>query len=101
MKDVGVSTEDLIEVYILYIRSVVEYCVVWHSCLAKELRNSLEIVRKPALQLYLVKTISVMQKLWKCVDWNHFSKKRRYVPILCSKMPETPCTERHIPIEQK
>ena len=54
LKYAGVSTEDLIEVYILFIRSVVEYCaVVWHSSLTVELRNSLEMIQKTCLKVIL------------------------------------------------
>ena len=54
LKYVGVSTEDLIDIYILYIRSILEYCaVVWHSRLTVELINSLERVQKICLKVIL------------------------------------------------
>ena len=47
LKYVGVSTEDLLDVYVLFIRSIVEYCaVVWHSSLTSEQSNSLEMIQK-------------------------------------------------------
>ena len=43
LKYAGVPKEDLITVYILYIRSLLEYCsVVWHSTLNDEQCNNLE-----------------------------------------------------------
>ena len=37
LKYIGVSIEDLLDIYILHIRSVLEYCsVVWHSRLTLE-----------------------------------------------------------------
>ena len=46
--------EDMINIYVLYIRSVVEYSsVVWHSSLTQEDSNSLERVQKTALRIIL------------------------------------------------
>ena len=54
LKYVGVSTEDLLDIFVLYIRSVVEYCaVVWHSSLTVEQMNSLEMVQKTCLRVIL------------------------------------------------
>ena len=54
LKYVGVSLEDLIEIYVLFIRSIVEYCaVVWHSSLTVELVNTLERVQKICLKVIL------------------------------------------------
>ena len=47
LKYVGVKIEDLIEVYILYIRSLTEYCsVVFHSRLTVEDSDILERIQK-------------------------------------------------------
>ena len=54
LKYVGVKIEDLIEVYILYIRSVTEYCsVVFHSRLTVEDSDSLERIQKCCLRIIL------------------------------------------------
>ena len=54
LKYVGVCTEDLIDIYVLFIRSIVEYCaVVWHSSLTVELVGNLERVQKICLKLIL------------------------------------------------
>ena len=43
LKYVGVSTDDLLDIYILFIRSVVEYCaVVFHSSLTQQQSGKLE-----------------------------------------------------------
>ena len=43
LKYVGVSTEDLLELYCLHIRSLTEYCsTVFHSSLSIRLSNKLE-----------------------------------------------------------
>ena len=50
----NVSIEDLVEIYLLYIRSVVEQsAVVWHSSLSKGEQLDLERVQKVALRLIL------------------------------------------------
>ena len=54
LKYAGVSEEDLITVFILYIRSLLEYCsVVWHSTLTAEMSNSIERVQKLCLKIIL------------------------------------------------
>ena len=54
LKYVGVNTDDLIEIYILFIRSIVEYCsVVYHSSLTVEQTNKLEKIQKTCLKVIL------------------------------------------------
>ena len=50
----GLPTEELVNIYVLYIRSVVENCaVVWHSSLTVENETCLERVQKAALRIIL------------------------------------------------
>ena len=52
LKYVGTPTKDLVEVYILYIRSILEYCaVVWHSTLTSDQVRSLENLQKLCLKV--------------------------------------------------
>ena len=54
LKYVGVPIEDLIDVYILFIRSCAEYCaVVFHSSLTVENTASLERIQKTSLKVIL------------------------------------------------
>ena len=54
LKYVGVKTEDLIDIYILFIRSVTEYCsVAFHSSLTLEQCNKLETIQRTALKVIL------------------------------------------------
>ena len=54
LKYVGVKIEDLIDVYILYIRSLTEYCsVVFHSRLSVEDSDCLERIQKCCLRIIL------------------------------------------------
>ena len=54
LKYVGVELEDLLEIYILFIRSVAEYCsVVFHSTLTKEETYKIEKIQKTSLKVIL------------------------------------------------
>ena len=54
LKYAGVSYEDLIEIYILFIRSVVEYCsVAFHSTLTQDQTRKLEKIQKTCLKVIL------------------------------------------------
>ena len=54
LKYVGVSREDLLDIYILFIRSVTEYCaVVFHSSLTQEESRKLEQIQKTCLRVIL------------------------------------------------
>ena len=52
LKYAGVGKEDLLNIYTLYIRSLLEYCsVVWHSTITAEQNNKLESVQKLCLKI--------------------------------------------------
>ena len=54
LKYVGVSLEDLLDIYILFIRSVTEYCSVsFHSSLTQEQSDKLETIQKTCLKVIL------------------------------------------------
>ena len=54
LKFVGLPTEDLIEIYCLFIRSVLEYCsMAFHSSLSKEQSQYLEFIQVCALKVIL------------------------------------------------
>ena len=54
LKYVGVRIEDLVDIYILYIRSLTEYCsVAFHSSLTVEQSNRLERIQKTCLKVIL------------------------------------------------
>ena len=49
-----VSDQDLVIIYILFIRSVIESnCVVWHSSITEEENDDLERVQKCSLRVIL------------------------------------------------
>ena len=54
LKYVGVSTEDLLTIYVLFIRSIIEYCsVVYHSSLTQKLSNKIEGIQATCLRVIL------------------------------------------------
>ena len=54
LKYVGVSQQDLLDIYILFIRSVVEYCsVLFHSSLTQDQTNKLERIQNTCLKVIL------------------------------------------------
>ena len=54
LKYVGVGTEDLLNIYMLFIRSCAEYCsVVFHSRLTVEQSASIERIQKTCLRIIL------------------------------------------------
>ena len=54
LKYIGTKIEDLLDVYVLYIRSLTEYCsVVFHSRLTKEDITNLERIQKCCLRVIL------------------------------------------------
>ena len=54
LKYAGISAIELINIYTLYIRSVLEYCsVVWHSTLTEDQNQAIERVQKTCLKIIL------------------------------------------------
>ena len=54
LKYAGVNTEDLVNIYILFIRSALEYCsVLWHSTITGDQAQSIERVQKTCLKVIL------------------------------------------------
>ena len=54
LRYVGVSRNDLIDIYVLFIRSVTEYCsVLFHSSLTQEQNLKLERIQKTCLKVIL------------------------------------------------
>ena len=58
--------KDMVQVYITYIRSILEQsCVIWHSSLTEEDSQKLERVQRNACRNILMKRISHMEIPWK------------------------------------
>ena len=62
---------DMLEIYCLYIRSVVEQaCVVWHSSLTKGEELDIERIQKVAMRIILQEKLS---KLCSCFKNNRYT----------------------------
>ena len=54
LKYVGTSTEDLIHIYTMHIRSTAEYCsTIFHSSLSEKLSRKIESIQKTSLKVIL------------------------------------------------
>ena len=54
LRYVGVSTEDLVDIYVLFIRSITEYCAVaFHSSLTVAQATDIERIQKTCLKVIL------------------------------------------------
>ena len=54
LKHTGVKTQDLVEIYSIFIRSRAEYMsVVWHSSLTVEEANKIANIQKTCLKVFL------------------------------------------------
>ena len=77
LKYVGVCKEDLLNIYILYIRSLLEYCsVVWHSTLTVEQSNNIESVQKLCLKVILGPEYDGYEKAMSNCDLVSLSERR-------------------------
>ena len=68
LKYAGVKTDELLNIYVLYIRSALEYCsVLWHSSITGEQTQDIERVQKTCLKIILGENyISYTNALEKC-----------------------------------
>ena len=90
LKYVGVSTQDLIEIYCIYIRSLTEYCsTVFHISLTLKLINKIEAIQKTCLRVILgVMYVDYNSALEMCgIDSLHMRREHRSLQIAlkCTK----------------
>ena len=72
LKYVGVSNEDLIEIYTLVIQSWAEYVsVVWHSSLTQEQAKKIENIKKTSLKIILGEDYSTYPT---ALEWGGLNK---------------------------
>ena len=78
LKYVGVHTDELINIYILYIRSLLEYCsVVWHSTLTGEQTHNIERVQKLCLKIILGSEYEGYDKALECCGLERLTDRRQ------------------------
>ena len=107
LKYVGVPTQDLIELYCIYIRSLTEYCsTVFHSSLTLKLQNKLEAIQKTCLRVILgVMYVDYTSALEMCgLKSLHMRREHRSIQfaLKCTKhqlnqriFPLNPSTDTH------
>ena len=104
----GVPREDLVNIYILFIRSLLEYCSeVWHSSITEEEVQDLERVQKCAVRIVMNNDFEDYEKTLKdlnleelkvrreqiCLD---FAKKCVLNPKTSNWFPKNPPTDHSI-----
>ena len=73
-----VPQADLINIYILFIRSVLEQsCVVWHSAITQEEESDLERVQKTCLRMILKHHYSTYEEALKTTELEALSERRQ------------------------
>ena len=78
LKYAGVHTDELINIYILYIRSLLEYCsVVWHSTLTAEQTHNIERVQKLCLKIILGSEYEGYDKALECCGLERLTDRRQ------------------------
>ena len=84
LKYVGVNTEDLLEIYILFIRSCTEYCAAaFHSSLTVDESYRLERVQKVCLKIILGEMyIDYQSALEMCGMTTLFERREARCPLL-------------------
>ena len=86
----SVPTEDLITIYVLYIRSILEQaCQVWHSSLTLENTTDLERIQKTACKIILQDSYSTYAKALELLSLDSLYDRRQN---LCLKFARN-CTK--------
>ena len=85
---------DLVNIYILYIRSILEQsCTIWHSSLTQENRADLERVQKNALRNILQEKYENYETALKTLKLDTLEKRRELLMIKygkkCLKLEQT------------
>jgi len=86
LKSFGVSREDLVHIYILYIRSILELnCQVWHFSLTSEDESTIERVQKVALYLILHQEYKSYENALKLVNLSTLKSRRNALSLKFAK----------------
>ena len=73
----GTSIDELKNIYILYIRSILEQsCVVWHSSLTEENSQDLERIQKSAVKIILGSKYTEYESALDKIDLETLSERR-------------------------
>ena len=76
----------MVNIYILFIRSVVEYaCVVWHSSISSEECNNIERVQKTALRIILKSDYDNYPSALRLVSLTTLKERRKKLSLSFAK----------------
>ena len=82
----NIPMEEMVNIYILFIRSVVEYaCVVWHSSISSEESNNIERVQKTALRIILKSDYDNYHSALRLVSLSTLKERRRKLSLSFAK----------------
>ena len=82
----GVPIDDMINIYILYIRSVAEQsCVVWHSSLTEEQIMDIERTQKVALRIILQENYETYQNALNITKLETLLSRRKTLSLRFAK----------------
>ena len=86
MGEFGANQTDLIDIYIKFIRSVLEYsCVVWGSSLTKENKQDLERVQKTAVRIILGTNYKTYKQSLEVLQLDTLCERRRLLELKFAK----------------
>ena len=99
LKYIGTCIEDLLDIYCLYVRSVLEYCaVVYHSSLTQEQSNQLESVQRVCLATILGDNYVSYEAAREMTGLPLLSARReRRVETFCRRAIVHPRHKEHVP----
>ena len=87
LSEFGIPINDMINIYILYIRSVAEQsCVVWHSSLTEEQIMDIERTQKVALRIILQEHYETYQNALNLTKLETLSSQRK---TLCLRFAQS------------
>ena len=97
-----IPKEDLVTIYILYIRSLLEYCaVVWHSSITEEEVTDLERIQKCSVRLILQEEYTDYPTGLETLSLTELSKRREQLCLDFAKITaQNPRTKHWFPINQ-
>ena len=103
LKYVGVKTEDLISVYILFIRSITEYCsVLFHTSLTSDQDKAIEKIQQNCLKIILDDNfVSYDAALEMCGLLKLSSRRQKRMLDFSLKCVDHPLNRRLFPLTEK
>ena len=99
----GAPIEDLKEIYVLFVRSMLEQsAVLWHSSLTKENSEDLERVQKNAFRIILKNEYQTYKKALRKLGMEKLSDRREFLCLnFAKKCVKNPRTNYMFPLNNK